>query len=145
MSPPLYLDYYPPLEQFGIRASCRNIRAIRDDRLQRLKGTATASQMVEVVRGASLPYLWGGILHTPSDGWEFAPGTVHKGFIPNHRGEVEESWFLVLACNEENRFATVSKVDQMLVGESAGSCTADCRGWSQRIWRLIRTGSRPLI
>ena len=115
---PLYLDYYPPLEQFGTRASCRNIRAIRNDRLQRLKGTATSSQMVEVVRGGVLPYLWGGILHIPSDGWEFAPGTVHKGFIPNHRGEVEESWFLVLACNEENRFATVSKVDQMSVGES---------------------------
>lgn len=36
---PLYVDYYPPLERFGTRASCRNIRAIRADRLRRLKGS----------------------------------------------------------------------------------------------------------
>ena len=115
---PLYVDYYPPLEQFGTRASCRNIRAIRADRLRRLKGDAKRSEMVEVVRGGILPYLWNAVRHTPSVGWEFPPGTVHNGFIPNHRGEVEESWFLVLACNEVNGFATVSKVDQLPVGES---------------------------
>ena len=43
---------------------------------------------------------------------------MHNGFIPNHRGEIEETWFLVLACNEENCVATVARVDQLRVGES---------------------------
>ena len=115
---PLYIDYYPPLEQFDTRASCRNIRAIGADRLRLLVGNAVPSQMVEVLRRGVLPYLWGGVRHTPSDGWEFAPGTVHSGFIPNHRGEIEGSCFLVLSCNEANGFATVSKVDRSRVGAS---------------------------
>ncbi len=102
----------------GTRASCRNIRAIRADRLRRLKGTATRSQMLQVVRGGVWPYLWDGVRRASSYGSEFAPGTVHNGFIPNHRGVIEESCFLVLACNEGNWFATVAKVDQLPVGES---------------------------
>ena len=43
---------------------------------------------------------------------------MHNGFIPNHRGGVEESWFLVLACSEVNGFATVSKVNRLPVGET---------------------------
>ena len=70
---PLYIDYYPLLEQFDTRASCRNIRAIRADRLRSLKGTATPAQMLEVVRGGVLPYLWGAVRHAPSDGWEIWP------------------------------------------------------------------------
>ena len=38
---PLYIDYYPLLEQLDTRASCRNIRVIRTDRLRQLEGTAT--------------------------------------------------------------------------------------------------------
>ena len=115
---PRYIDYYPPLEQFDTRASCRNIRAIRADRLRRLKGTAKRSQMADVVRRGVWPYLWSSVRHAPYEGWATAPGTVHNGFIPNHRGEIEETWFLVLACNRENCFATVAKVDQVPVGES---------------------------
>ena len=116
---PLYIDYYPYLEQLDTRASCRNIRLIKADRLGRLEGVATAKQMGQVVRGGLFPYLRDGVLQSHSDHWEFAPGHVHRGLIPNHRGEIEESCFLVLACNEGNGFATVSKVDQSDVGESA--------------------------
>ena len=115
---PRYTDYYPPLEQFDTRASCRNIRTIRADLLRRLKGTVTVSQMADVVRRGVWPYLWGAVRHAPYRGWQTAPGTVHSGFVPNHRGEVEESWFLVLACNRTNCFATVAKVDQLPVGQS---------------------------
>ena len=115
---PLYIDYYPLLEQLDTRASCRNIRVIRADRLRQLEGIATPQQMVQVVRGGLFPYLRDGVLRPHSDDWDFASGTVHNGYIPNQRGEIEQSWFLVLASNEENGFATVSKVDQSDVGGS---------------------------
>ena len=115
---PLYVDYYPFLEELGTRASCRNIRTFRANLFGSLKGVATLAEMQRVIRGAVWPHIWSGVSYAPADEWGFAPGTVHNGFIPNHRGEVEESWFLVLTCNGENGFSTVAKVDQRSVGES---------------------------
>lgn len=115
---PRYVDLYPPLEQFSTRVSCRNLRAIKADRLQRLKGVAESPQLEDVLRGGVWPYLWSSVRHASSDAGGLDPGTVHNGFIPNHRGEVEESWFLILAFNAANRFATVAKVDRSEVGES---------------------------
>lgn len=115
---PLYLDYYPRLEQFDTRASCRNIRAFKADRLVSLQGSATRDEMHGVIRGGVLPHILSGLFYPPDGESVFAPGTVHNGFITNHRGEVEESWFLVLACNGENGLATVAKVDGQSVGGS---------------------------
>ena len=115
---PLYLDYYPRLEQFDTRASCRNIRAFRADLFGPLQGSATRDEMQRVIRGAVFPHIWSGVFYPPAEKCDFAPGAVHNGFITNHRGEVEESWFLVLTCNDENGLATVAKVDEQSVGQS---------------------------
>ena len=115
---PLYIDYYPFLEQLGTHASCRNIRSFRAGLFDSLRGVASRAEMQRVIRVAVWPHIWSGVGYLPADDWEFAPGMVHNGFIPNSRGEVEECWFLVLACNDENGFATVAKVDQCPVGES---------------------------
>ena len=113
-----YISYYPRLDQFDTRAACRNIRAIKADLLGSLQGSATRDEMQSVVRGALFPHIWSGVFYPPAEECYFAPGTVHNGFITNHRGEVEESWFLVLTCNDENGLATVAKVDERPVGKS---------------------------
>ena len=115
---PLYTGYYPRLEQFDTRASCRNLRAFKAELFGSLQGSATRDEMQRVIRGAVLTHIWSGVLYPPAEGFDFAPGTVHNGFIPNHRGMVEESWFLVLTCNDENGLSTVAKVDERPVGKS---------------------------
>ena len=113
-----YIDYYPELRTLGTRASCRNLRAIKAKRLGSVQGTAKRKEMLAVTIGALRPYIQEGVMHRPDTPSEFCPGTVHNGFIPNTSGEIEESWFLILACNEANMFATVVKVDQKPVGGS---------------------------
>ena len=115
---PLYIGYYPSLEQFDTRASCRNIRAFKADLLGPLQSSATRDEMQRVIRGAVFPHILSGVFYPPAEECDFAPGTVHNGFITNHQGKVEESWFLVLTCNDENGLATVAKVDEQPVGQS---------------------------
>ena len=115
---PMYLDYYPWLEELGSRASCRNLRTISIHQFGNLMGSATREEMRRVVRGGVWPYLEDSLLHGNSNGSDPCPGTVHRGFIPNCSGLIEESWFLVLASNPSNGFATVVKVDRKPVGLS---------------------------
>ena len=115
---PLHIGYYPRLEEFDTRASCRNIRAFKADLFGSLQGSASRDEMQRVIRRAVLPHIWSGVFYPPGELLGFPPGTVHNGFITNHRGEVEESCFLVLTCNDENGLATVAKVDQRPVGQS---------------------------
>ena len=115
---PKYVDYYPPLEQIGTCAASRNLRTIHQDRLGSFQTEATRGQLVQIARGALWPYLDDGILLGNGERSERSPGNVHNGFIPNHHGDIEESWFLILAYNENNGFATIVKVDQKPVGQS---------------------------
>ena len=113
---PIYIDYYPRLEQFDTRASCRNIRAFKADLFGSLQGSARRDEMQRVIRGGLLVHVLSGVSCPPAGEGDFGVGTVHNGLITNHRGEVEESCFLVLTCNDENGLATVAKVDQRPVG-----------------------------
>ena len=115
---PHYVDYYPPLEQMDTRVSCRNLRTIHENRLSGFRIKATREQLVLIARQVLWPYLEDGLWLEDGEQSEFSPGNVHNGFIPNHRGGIEESWFLILGYNEVNGFATVVKVDQKPVGES---------------------------
>ena len=111
----MYLDFYPWVESVGTRASCRDIRTVSGTLLGSLAGTATGEELRKAMRLGMGPYLEDALL---PDGSMWSPGTVHSGLIPNARGQEEESWFMILTCNEKNGFATVVKVDQGPAGES---------------------------
>ena len=115
---PKYIGYYPQLESLGTRASSRNLRTVDKTLLGSSIGSATHPEIRGVLRRGFWPYLEDFLLNWETPSPRLCPGTVHQGLIPNHRGEVEESWFLILAHNDANQFATVVKVDRKPVGQS---------------------------
>lgn len=71
-----------------------------------------------MVREGIWPYLGDSLRVGTASRSDLASGTVHNGLIPNSRGLIEESLFLVLVSNEANGFGIVVKVDRKPVGSS---------------------------